>query len=133
MTDLQDPVELFRQSQAAAPKVVELHPPTLERIEVRPYPDLLRLWVRIQISPFSTHPNLALTLLDPDGTVVSTLFIVEARQPYQSLTLHLRQPPRAGEPYRLEIELSRDGQVLDARPVPFTLVFEEPTHGANDH
>jgi hypothetical protein len=133
MTDLQDPVEVFQTSLAAAPVVVELHPPALERVEVRPYPDLSRLWVRIQISPFSTHPNLALTLLDPDATVVSTLFVVEARQPYQSLTLHLRQPPRLSEPYRLEIELSRDGQVLDTRLVPFTLEFEEPTHGADDH
>jgi hypothetical protein len=126
MTDLQDPIEVYRQSLASAPKVVEFHPPTIERAEVLPYPDLSRIWVRVQTSPFSSSPNLGLTLLDPDGTVVSTMFIIEAREPYQSLTLHLRQPPRAEEQYRLEIELSRDEEVLDARLLSFALVFEEP-------
>jgi hypothetical protein len=130
MTELQDPVEVYRQSLANAPSVEELHPPVLERVEVLPYPELSRLWARVQLSPFSTYPNLALTLLDPDGTTVSTLFVVEARQPYQSLTLHLRQPPRAGEQYRLKIELSRDDETLDSQLIPFALVFKEPSHGA---
>jgi hypothetical protein len=125
MTELQDPVEVYRQSLASAPQVVELHPPTIERAEVLPYPELSPLWVRVQTSPFSTCPDLLLTLLDPDGTVVSTMFIVEAREPYQSLTLHLRQPPRAGEQYRLEIQLSRKGEMLDTREIGFELAFKE--------
>jgi hypothetical protein len=125
MTELQDPVEVYRQSLASAPQVLELHPPTIDRAEVLPYPELSRLWVRIQISPFSTYPDLLLTLLDPDGTVVSTMFIVEARESYQSLTLHLRQPPRAGEQYRLEIQLSRKGEILDTRKIGFELTFKE--------
>jgi hypothetical protein len=126
MTELQDPIEVYRQSLADAPRVVELHPPIIERAEVMPYPDLSRIWVRIQTSPFSSSPNLMLTLLDPDGIMASTIFIVEAREPYQSLTLHLRQSPRAGEQYRLEIELSRDQEMLDTRLLSFPLVFEEP-------
>ncbi len=126
MTELQDPIEVYRQSLADAPQVVELHPPTIERAEVLPYPDLSRIWVRIQTSPFSSSPNLALTLRDPEGTTVSTMFIIEAREPYQSLTLHLRQPPRAQEQYRLEIELSRDEEVLDTRLLSFALHYEEP-------
>lgn len=128
MTELQDPIEVYRQSLAKAPRVVELCPPIIERAEVLPYPDLSRIWVRIQTSPFSSSPNLALTLVDPDGTMVSTMFIIEAREPYQSLTLHLRQPPRAEEQYRLEIELSRDEEVLDTRLLSFALVFEEPSN-----
>jgi hypothetical protein len=126
VTVLQDPVEVYRQSLASAPQVVEAHPPVIERAEARPYPELSRIWVRIQISPFSAYPDLALTLLDPDGDAVSTMFIVEAREPYQSLTLHLRRPPRPGEPYRLEIELSRDGDVLDTSLLSFALTFQEP-------
>lgn len=126
MTELQDPVEVYRQSLANAPRVVELHPPMIERAEVLPYPELERLWVRIQTSHFSTCPNLSLTLLDPDGGVASTVFIVEVPQPYQSLTLYLRQPPRAGEVYRLELELTRDGEVLDKRLLDFALTFKEP-------
>ena len=130
MTELQDPIEVCRQSLADVPRVVELHPPILERAEVLAYPDLSRVWVRIQTSPFSTSPNLDLTVLDPDGNVVSSMFVIEAREPYQSLTLHLRQPPRAQEQYRLAIELSREEEVLDTRLIDFALVFEEPP---NEH
>jgi hypothetical protein len=126
MTELQDPVEVYRRSLASAPRVVESHPPTIERTQVLPYPELSRLWVRVQISPFETYPDLALTLLDPDGKVASTMFVIQAHEPYQSLTLHLRQPPRAGGLYRLEIELSRDGELLDARSIRFELTFKEP-------
>jgi hypothetical protein len=128
MTVLQDPVEVYRQSLASAPQVVEAHPPVIERAEVLPYPELSRIWVRIQISPFSAYPDVALTLLGPNGDTVSTMFIVEAREAYQSLTLHLRQPPRPDESYELEIELSRDGAVLDTRVLSFALTFKEPPH-----
>ena len=53
------------------------------------------------------------------------MVVVEARESYQSLTLHLRQPPRAGEQYRLEIELSRNGEMLDTRQIDFELTFRE--------
>jgi hypothetical protein len=132
MTELQDPVEVYRQALANAPRVVEAHPPLIERAEAHPYPELTRIWARIQISPFSAYPDLALTLLDPDGIVVATMFVVEAREPYQSLTLHLRRPPRPEEPYRLEIELSRDGDVLDTRILSFALTFQEPPHAQPD-
>jgi hypothetical protein len=127
MTELQDPIEVYRQAIESAPRVVESHSPRFERADVLPYPELTRLWVRVQISPFSTYPNLELSLLDPAGKTVATMFIIEAREPYQSLTLHLRQPPQAGEQYCLQIELSRDGEVLDTREVDFALRFKEPT------
>jgi hypothetical protein len=128
MTKLQDPIEVYRQSLESAPRVVESHPPTIERAEVLPYPELSRLWVRLQISPFSAYPNLGLTVLDSEGKTVATMFVIEAREPYQSLTLHLRQPPRVGDRYRLDIELSRDGEVLDTRQLDFALIFKEPTN-----
>jgi hypothetical protein len=126
MTELQDPVEVFRQSLADAPKVVEARPPVIERAAVLPYPDLARVWVRIQTSPFSSFPDLALTLQDPDGATCATMFVVEAREPYQSLTMHLRQPSRAGEVYQLRVELLRDHQELDSRLIQFVLAHEEP-------
>jgi hypothetical protein len=125
MTEMQDPVEVYRQSLASAPRVSELHPPTIGRAEVLPYPELSRLWVRVETSTFSAYPDLLLSLRDSDGTVVSTLYIVEVRESYQSLTLHLRQPPRPGEQYRLQIELSRNGETLDTRQVDFELTFRE--------
>lgn len=101
-------------------------PPVIRRAEVWPYPDLIRLWVRLETGDFVAYPNLALTVRDPDGQVVSNMFMVEIRQPYQSVTMHLRQPPRPGESYALEIELSRDEAVLDTRTVKFELVYREP-------
>ena len=76
--------------------------------------------------PFAAFPNLDLTLIDPDEAVVATMAMVEIRNAYQSVTLHLRRAPRPGERYRLEIELSRDEAVLDTRVVAFELAFRNP-------
>ena len=42
-------------------------PVQVERMAVHPYPDLKRLWVRVQLSPFETPPNVRLLCLDADG------------------------------------------------------------------
>ena len=55
-----------------------------------------------------------------------TMFMVEIRDAYQSVTLHLRQPPRPGERYTLEIELTRDEIELDTHRLEFDLVFRDP-------
>ena len=127
MTQMPNPEDIWRESLSKAPPRVEEHPPIIQRAEAWPYPDLRRLWVRLEISPFAAFPNLELTLTDPDGQVVSGMFIVEVREVYQSLTLHLRQEPRRGERYRLAISLSRDEDVLDAHILDFDLVFRDPT------
>ena len=129
MTDMQDPIEIYRESLASMPQPVEAHPPVIQRVEVWPYPDLVRLWVRLETSPFVAFPNLDLTVLDPDEVVVGMMTLVEIRDAYQSVTLHLRRPPRAGERYRLEIELSRDEALLDTRAVEFELTFVNPEKG----
>lgn len=126
MTRTQDPVEIYRESLANIPAAVEARPPTIRRAEAWPYPELDRLWVRLETDPFAAFPNLSLTLTDPDGLVVSTMFLVEIRQPYQSLTMHLRRSPRPGERYTLEIELSRDEVVLDTQVISLELSFREP-------
>jgi len=130
MTKLKDPIEIYRDSLAGAPERVEAQPPVIERAEVWPYPDLKRLWVRVQISPFAAFPSLALTVASPDGAVACSMFMVEIRDAYQSVTLHLRREPAPGAPYRLEIELLRDDAILDTRAVDFELVFREPDQKA---
>lgn len=126
----------------------EAHPPVIERAEVWPYPDLTRLWVRLETSPFTAFPSLDLAVYDPDGQLVSQMFMVEIRERYQSVTMHLRRPPRPGARYRLEITLmqpllpvqleadlasdevpalsSETEEVLDSRALEFDLVFREP-------
>jgi hypothetical protein len=126
MTKLKDPIEIFRDSLAGAPERVEPHPPVIERAEIWPYPDLRRLWVRMQVSPFMAFPNLALTVTEPGGDLSCSMFMVEIRDAYQSVTLHLRREPQPGASYRLDIELVRDETVLDARAIDFDLVFREP-------
>ena len=130
MTKLKDPIEIYRDSLAGAPERVEAQPPVIERAEVWPYPDLKRLWVRVQISPFAAFPSLALTVTDPDGAVACSMFMVEIRDAYQSVTLHLRREPAPGASYRLEIELMRDEAILDTRAIDFELVFREPDRKA---
>ena len=126
MPKLEDPIEIYRRSLADLPPPVEAHPPVIQRAEVWPYPELTRLWVRVEISPFAAFPNLALRVIGPDETVAATMFMVEIRDAYQSVTLHLRQPPRPGEKYALEIELARDEVELEARRLEFALVFRDP-------
>ncbi len=126
MTQMDDPIEIYRKALADIPAVIEEHPPVINRAEVWPYPELDRLWVRVETSRFAAFPNLAFTVLDPDGGRATTLFMVEIRETYQTVTLHLRQAPRPGARYRLEIELSRAEAVLDTRTIEFDLVFRDP-------
>jgi len=84
----------------------------------------------VQVSTFATFPSLALTVAGPDGTVACSMFMVEIRDAYQSVTLHLRREPAPGAFYRLEIELLRDDAILDTRAVDFELVFREPDQKA---
>ncbi len=126
MTELQDPIEIYRAALAELAAREEAGPPVIQRAEVWPYPDLQRLWVRLETSPFAAPPDVSFTVSDPDGAVVCSMFIVEMHAPYQAVTLHLRQAPRPGETYRLEIELSRAEAVLDRRTLTFELTFREP-------
>jgi hypothetical protein len=126
VTEFKDPKEIYREALERIPVTVEEHPPLIERAEAWPYPELDRLWVRVETSPFAAYPNLGFTLLGPEGEVVSSMYMIEIRNPYQSLTMHLRRPPLAGQRYRLEILLSRADQSLDQRALDFDLVYRDP-------
>jgi hypothetical protein len=126
MTEMRDPIEIYRESLGNVPVYEETVPPTIERAEVWPYPDLMRLWVRVQVSRFAQFPNLAFEVTDPDGAVVASLYMVEIREPYQSITLHLRPEPRPGATYCCRVELIRDEQLLDEQAVDFELTYRDP-------
>ncbi len=104
----------------------ETEPPRIDRLEVYPYPDLTKIWIRGQLTYFRRFPNLELTLYDPDGTPISDMLLVEHRTFYLDLTMHLRAAPRPGERYRLDVLLTRDEEVLDRKTHEFDLVFVEP-------
>jgi hypothetical protein len=126
MTKMEDPEDIFRLSLEGTQPRTEEHPPRIVRAEVWPYPELTRLWVRAEISPFLALPNLEMVVTGTDGAVVCTMFMVEIRETYQSITMHLRHDPQPGAPYTLTMELTRDEEVLDSRTITFELVYRDP-------
>ncbi len=126
MTEMQKPEDIWAAALDEAPARHEEQPPVFLRVEAWPYPDLRRIWVRAEISPFAAYPNLELTITDERGQTVSSMFMVEVRETYQSVTMHLRREPEAGKTYNLALELTRDEALLDARSLPFVLAFRDP-------
>jgi hypothetical protein len=104
--------------------VHEDEPPRFLRAQALPYPDLQRVWTRVQLTPFAGHPELEMVILDPDGEPTATMAMVDVQFTYISLTMHLKRP-RPGEAYTLLLRLTRDNTLLDQRAVPFDLVFVE--------
>ena len=106
-------------------------PLRIERIEARPYPDLRRLWVRVQLSNFATPPNVRLVCLDAEGVEVADMLLVEWQDAYISMTMHLRQSS-PGADYTLRAEVARGEELLDSRDYPFTLEFEDQKSKISD-
>jgi hypothetical protein len=104
--------------------VHEDEPPHILRAQALPYPDVQRVWTRVQLTPFAGHPELEMAILGPDGQVEATMAMVDVQFTYISLTMHLKRP-RPGEAYHLVLRLTRDQTLLDQRAVPFDLVFVE--------
>ncbi|NUQ39109.1 MAG: hypothetical protein HUU23_15230 [Caldilineales bacterium] len=99
-------------------------PLRIERMAVHPYPDLKRLWVRVQLTSFAAPPNVRLLCLDADGQEAAEMLLVEWREPYISITMHLRQPQPSAE-YVMRVEVARDSALLDTAETPFCLEFTE--------
>lgn len=104
--------------------VHEDEPPRFLRAQALPYPDLQRIWTRVQLTPFAGHPELEMAIIDPDGQPAAAMTMVDVQFTYVSLTMHLKRP-RPGESYHLALRLTRDNTLLDQRAVPFNLVFVE--------
>ena len=102
----------------------EEEPPRFLRAQALPYPELSRVWVRAQLTPFAARPDLEVVILDADASVAASMVMVDVQHTYISLTMHLRQV-RPQDAYELHLRLTRDGLVLDRRRVPFALVFVE--------
>jgi hypothetical protein len=102
--------------------VHEDEPPRFVRAQALPYPDLQRVWTRVQLTPFAGHPELEIAIIDPDGQPAAVMTMVDVQFTYISLTMHLKRP-RPGEAHTLLLRLTRDNTLLDQRAVPFDLVF----------
>ncbi len=95
----------------------------IESIEVYPYPDLKRLWVRIELTPFDERPSLDLEIFDPRGNLVSEMLVVDAMEYSFSVTMHLRNAPEPDETYFLRASLVRGQEEIDSFERTFDLVF----------
>lgn len=102
--------------------VHESEPPRFLRAQALPYPELARVWVRVQLTDFVEHPELEMVILGPDGRLEASMVMVDVQHTYVSLTMHLKRPD-PGQTYRLLLRLTRNGLLLDERAVPFLLTF----------
>lgn len=100
---------------------------TIERIAVHPYPDLTRLWVRVQLSAFATPVVVQLSCMDQDGQEISDMLLVDWRDEYISLTMHFKKTPVPEATYTLAVQVLRDEQMLATQQYDFPLVFVDPS------
>ena len=98
---------------------------SITRLRVIPLPDMKRVTAEIELSPFTEHPNLDISILSPRGEVIADMFVVEAREQVMALTLHLRQPEPVAL-YTARLKVLREEETLDQREITFALRKEEP-------
>ncbi|MFN8453133.1 MAG: hypothetical protein U0401_00425 [Anaerolineae bacterium] len=68
----------------------------------------------------SPYPNLELSILNSRRQQIATLFIVEHKEPFTALTLHLRSPDPQ-EPYTARAEMTYQNEMIDELETPFAL------------
>lgn len=68
----------------------------------------------------SPYPNLELSILNRRRQQVASLFIVEHKEEFTTLTMHLRQPDPQ-EDYTARAEMTYQDEVLDVIETPFRL------------
>jgi hypothetical protein len=61
-----------------------------------PYPDGQRIRINLKITPYQKRPHIELAVLDPAGSEVSTISIIEPINWNLELTAHLRAAPQDG-------------------------------------
>ncbi len=82
--------------KAAPPEEVQV-----ERLEAQVAPDGRRVRTHIRLTMYRFRPHLVVSLLDPEGSTVAELDIIEPMSPAMDFTLHVREP-RPGD-YTLRV------------------------------
>ena len=98
---------------------------SIKKLRAIPLPDMRRVTVEMELSPFAEHPDLDISILSPEGEVIADMFVIEARDQAMTLTLHLCQP-EPGALYTARLRVLRGEEALDQREVTFALRKEEP-------
>lgn len=68
----------------------------------------------------SPYPNLELSILNSRRQQIASLFIVEHKEEFTALTMHLREPDPQEE-YTARAEMIYQDEILDVVEIPFRL------------
>ncbi len=98
-----------------------------------PYPDLTRLWFRMQLATLQDQPpNIDVYIRNPDGTLNSSLSFVAYDDVFVDATIHMKEP-QAAVHYACTTEIAvgmpPDVVVHDIVHFDFPLVFRDAAAG----
>lgn len=104
-----------------------------ERVVLYPYPDMKRVWTRVWLTAVpDQHPNIEITLFNPDGSENSSVFMMYHAEQRAETTLHIRTP-QPGETYHVVAELTLGmnevPEVLQRVEFDMLLEFRNPDRG----
>jgi hypothetical protein len=68
----------------------------------------------------SEFPDIELSIFNSDQQEVASLLIIEHKESFTALTLHLRSPQADGR-YTARAKMTHDNKTLEIVEVPFTL------------
>ena len=101
-----------------------------ERVILYPYPDLKRIWARMWVSAQQEKsPNIALRILNPDGSENCSVDLLTQNEQRHEKTLHMRDPV-PGATYRVVAEMTlgieEPIEQLDRHEFDMILEFRNP-------
>jgi hypothetical protein len=78
-----------------------------------------------QERPPSPYPDVTLGILDPDGNLIATTYIVEHKEPDLEFTLHV-PAIEPGTTYVARAEMTMNDEIIQVAEVPFEFVPQAP-------
>ena len=75
-------------------------------LKAEPDPDLKRLHIALELTPFQQRPYIELSLKDSTGTEIASASIIEPISWKMDLNLHFRKTVEVTEKYKLEASIS---------------------------
>ncbi len=105
-------------------------------LTAEPFPDRQRVRVHVVITAFAPvdRPSLEIAVAHEDGTVLTSLSVIETMHRTLDLTAHLRQGVPAGGTYTVQADLYYydPEQVQHTLRAEFTLPVQSPPAGVGD-
>lgn len=94
-------------------------------LHVEPWPEGDRIRVHVELTPFSTPPNLEVSIVDQEGREISSASIIETAARKIVFTMHLRTPDKRG-PFTLKaVIIYPSMEPVGQKQVQFDLLARE--------